>query len=440
VRYALSGTLVLVVVLALPSCKERRARSTARVATPAEVSSTMAAPAPSAEEVARVRAHNEVVALVENGDLDGAERLLTEHHALLADFAPTENARLGILLRRARIAIDKGDLIAADRAVSHALLLAPDDTAVKTSASSVMVARARAAESRSEKRAFLDRALEIEPLNAAALVDRARIAEEESELELARSLLDRARATGASIAGVDEKMASLEKQSVVEGEFSDVRSTNFVVRFQGYANESVAWAAVRGLERAFVRVNERLSLRAPDEITVVLYSGDAYREAVGAPDWSGGIYDGKIRIKEGDLARENGRLDDVLFHEYTHALLSRALRSTLPAWVHEGIAQVMEPSFSAERSRSLVARAREQGSLLGVDTLQTTFTALPGDRARIAYAEAAVVIDRMVARQGYSGIARLFVLRDEGLTLDEAFVRVFGTDLTHFFAAALSEA
>lgn len=428
------GALVVCALAAVTSCERRPSRAEAA---PTTSSAGAVRDDARARENERIRAHNEIVALVEQGALDRAEALLTEHASLLADFAPTESTRLGILLRRARAAIDGGDLIAADRAVSRALMLAPDDASVKTSAASVLVARARAADARSDKRAFLDRAIEIDPTSAAALVDRARIAEDENDLERARELLDRAKQTGALIAGIEDKLATLAKQSEVEGEFSDVRSTNFVVRFHGYANETVAWSAVRGLERAYVRVNERLSLRPPDEITVVLYSGDAYRDAVGAPDWSGGIYDGKIRIKEGDVARESGRLDDILFHEYTHALLARATKAPLPAWLHEGIAQVMEPSFAVAKHKELVVRAKQSDALLPLETMSTTFTVLPAERARVAYAIAALVTERMVARQGHSGVARVLSLCDGGLALDEAFLRVFGVELTRFYDDAL---
>ena len=51
-------------------------------------------------------------------------------------------------------------------------------------------------------------------------------------------------------------------------------------------------------------VGRGLSYYPDHEIQVILYSGQQFQEVTDAPGWSGGIYDGKIRIPIGGIEQE----------------------------------------------------------------------------------------------------------------------------------------
>jgi len=77
---------------------------------------------------------------------------------------------------------------------------------------------------------------------------------------------------------------------------------------------------------------------------VLLYAKTAFKTVTQAPEWAGGLYDGKIRIPVGGLttAEEAVGLQSVLVHEMTHAFLFRMAPVGLPLWFNEGLATAFQ--------------------------------------------------------------------------------------------------
>lgn len=138
------------------------------------------------------------------------------------------------------------------------------------------------------------------------------------------------------------------------------------------------------LEQASDTVNQLLGLAPTDRILVILMSPEAYR--AGAPTWSNGLYDGRIRIPIEDYTREAESVRATFRHEYTHAALQR-VGPVVPTWLHEGLAQYVE-GRSVDRARqALRARPRSAPS---VDRLRdddwTRWTDQSGVEGAYAYA------------------------------------------------------
>lgn len=93
------------------------------------------------------------------------------------------------------------------------------------------------------------------------------------------------------------------------------------------------------LEDAYQAVDRSTGLAPKDRILVLILDRERYK--VAAPAWSGGLYDGRIRLAVGDYAAERDSLRATLRHEYTHAALHR-VGPRLPTWFHEGLAQWVE--------------------------------------------------------------------------------------------------
>ena len=98
------------------------------------------------------------------------------------------------------------------------------------------------------------------------------------------------------------------------------------------------------LDTAFNTLHDRLGEYPRDEIKVIFYSRVAFRDITQAPDWSGGAYDGKIRIPVGGLStvEEATGLLTILIHEMTHAFLYRMAPLGLPLWFNEGLATTFQ--------------------------------------------------------------------------------------------------
>jgi len=95
------------------------------------------------------------------------------------------------------------------------------------------------------------------------------------------------------------------------------------------------------------------------KIKVVLYQRDEFTELTGIGHWSGGVYDGVVRIPVVDFDREKDELERVLRHELLHAFVRSVGGTEVPGWLNEGLAQWHEYTFLDERG-ARVERARKR--------------------------------------------------------------------------------
>jgi len=173
------------------------------------------------------------------------------------------------------------------------------------------------------------------------------------------------------------------------------------------------------LEDASDSVNALLGLAPSDRILVLLMSPDEYQ--LSAPNWSNGLYDGRIRIPIEDYTRQSESLRATFRHEYTHAALHR-IGPAVPTWLHEGLAQYVE-GRSVDRSRA--ALSDQPGTIptraaLGGDWTRWT------DRNHVqgAYAYALSLTGWMVERYGADALSTLLrgmEFSDFGTAFQQAF-------------------
>ena len=117
---------------------------------------------------------------------------------------------------------------------------------------------------------------------------------------------------------------------------------------------------------------------------MILYSGQQFQEVTDAPGWSGGIYDGKIRIPIGGIEHETPGLKRILYHEYTHAVV-RAITPRCPTWLNEGLAQHFEGREIDGGQRAMLAKIAREGRLPQLASLEGPFMGLNSGQASLAY-------------------------------------------------------
>ncbi|MFB6356424.1 MAG: peptidase MA family metallohydrolase, partial [bacterium] len=95
------------------------------------------------------------------------------------------------------------------------------------------------------------------------------------------------------------------------------------------------------LKRAYMLVGADLGIRPDRRFSVLIYKPGDFRRVVGAPVWSGGVFDGKIHLKyeKGGNPPYSKR---TITHEYTHALAYYMGTDNIPLWLNEGLATYME--------------------------------------------------------------------------------------------------
>jgi len=187
-----------------------------------------------------------------------------------------------------------------------------------------------------------------------------------------------------------EQSEKLETDIGIEEDYRKKRAANFVVKYEGYEQAEFARATLSALNKVYPNINSDLGFRPKDQITVILYTDEKYRNAVGYPDWSSGIYDGKIRVRLGDYTRGTLRLKQILAHEYTHAVIHRITGGNCPIWLNEGLAQLEEPdSELTPIEKARLKELAQKGGLMGIGALSgDSFYDIPRDSITQAYLEA----------------------------------------------------
>ena len=230
----------------------------------------------------------------------------------------------------------------------------------------------------------LMKAAEIDPKKPAAYEFLGELFYREDDLETAAMYWEKAVELNPSAKGLRARLDRIRKEHGTEKEFNRDVTIHFLVKYDGRENIEAGRVILRILEDAYGEIGRALSYYPDQEIQVILYSQRQFREVTDAPGWSGGIYDGKIRIPIGGIDRETPGLRRLLYHEYTHAVV-RAVTRRCPTWLNEGLAQYFAGREIDARQKEALKRIAQTGKLPSLSSLEGSFTELNGNQARLAY-------------------------------------------------------
>ncbi|MBI5086100.1 MAG: hypothetical protein HZB13_16055 [Acidobacteria bacterium] len=168
----------------------------------------------------------------------------------------------------------------------------------------------------------------------------------------------------------------------------------FSLRYDGAElSQSEATAVLDAAAVEYARIDAALRCGISEPMTIIVQGESAYRASTGAADWSGGQFDGRVRVVL-DGKRFTSATRITLAHEIVHACLARNGR--FPAWFHEGMAQ----RWSGEQPpRDDIPRARH---LPQPPPLDKTV-----DSARLFYAWSWLAVDTLYRRHGDEGVRAL---------------------------------
>lgn len=183
----------------------------------------------------------------------------------------------------------------------------------------------------------------------------------------------------------------------VQKRFFVGETQHFRVRFEGPAESRVAQRVLDDLERAYSKVGRTLGYYPEAMIETILYTEQAFFDVTRSPRWSGGVFDGKVRLPVSGADADLSRLEQVVTHEYVHAALTHMVGGqALPAWVHEGLAMNLERGDSGAWARAVVTT----GGAVSLNDLRDSFTGLSQSEADRAYATSYLVVHSLLERFG----------------------------------------
>jgi Tfp pilus assembly protein PilF len=289
----------------------------------------------------------------------------------------------------------RGDYRSARSAFDEALRYVDDDAAAHLGRG---IASLHLRDDVSAERS-LRQAAELDPREKEAFVLLGELAQRRDDLEAADGFWGRALDIDPADAMLRARLERIRREHRTEKEFNRDLTGHFSVKYEGRERIDTGRIVLRVLEEAYGEVGRALSCYPDREIGVILYSDQQFREVTDAPGWSGGVYDGKIRIPIGGIDQETPALRRLLFHEYTHAAV-RMLTPRVPAWLNEGLAQHFEGRVSADAARRMLRTARQSGSLPPLSLREGSFQGLSEAQAGQAYLVSLSAVQYMIDQFG----------------------------------------
>ena len=182
--------------------------------------------------------------------------------------------------------------------------------------------------------------------------------------------------------------------------------TRFLLRYEGaVADSDTAHAMIGILEEEFSRISFQIGCRADERIVTIVQGRQAYLKTTGAPDWSGGGYDGKIHIPVLDRAQVSARTRQVFAHELVHACLANI--GSWPIWLHEGLAQRLSGEPERPGIREAIKQLAKEGKLPKLGALGQTWGSKSAEEAQFAYGTARTAVDLFYQYHAAFGVRNL---------------------------------
>ncbi len=309
-------------------------------------------------------------------------------------------------------ALEEGRFKDADAAFARALAAAPEDPALLLGAGLA----ARRLSDAARARELLTRALQIDPALTPASQLLGTMLYEAGDVEGAIRVYDAALVRAPGQGRMAARVEEWRQEAALHEGFMRTLGGHFAVLFEGPAEEEAAAAAVDILESAYDSIGGLLQAFPAEPVTVVLYTQQQFRDITRTPGWSGGLFDGRIRLPvRGGLA-DRREFERVLTHEYVHALVHSVAAGGVPAWLNEGLAAALETG-GAERARRAIVR----GTVVPLRQLDRSFASLPGSAVPGAYAGSALAVLDILDRVGPSRLMGLLEDVGSGADFDGAF-------------------
>ena len=312
------------------------------------------------------------------------------------------------------VALEQGNPSKAAAIFRDALDRSPDNAILHYGSAHASIALGRTDAAISS----LKRAIQHNPKFVQAYVLLAQVAYGAADLDLALRSLEKAVALAPRNRELAAHLERWRNESSLHRSFGATGTVRFNVLFEGPAQKTIGDRVSAVLESAYWTVGKQIDIYPAATLDVILYSNKQFRDITRAPAWSGGGYDGRIRLPISGALKSPQTLDRVVIHEYVHSAVRAAAPTGVPAWIDEGLASHLEPGEKTWVTRALSSTNER----IPLDDLVEGFGGFDGDAALLAYAESQVAGQLLVERLSPYVGAFLQALGN-GQTVDQALSR-----------------
>lgn len=229
-------------------------------------------------------------------------------------------------------------------------------------------------------------------------------------------------------AKVQQYLSKAQREQNAETDFTQRESSHFVLHYEGQqTSEAFRAQIIAALESDYDDLSRDLGTPPHDNILVTLYTQQAFFDVTQAPSWTGALNDGKLRIPVNGLSSMNSELARVLKHELAHSFINQLSAGRCPPWLHEGIAQLLEPKSLGANGRVLSQLFNSQRNI-PLNVLEGSFMRFSGPEAAVAYAESLAAVSYINDSYGMSDIQRILQRLSEGSSTEAALRATIHSD------------
>jgi tetratricopeptide (TPR) repeat protein len=220
-------------------------------------------------------------------------------------------------------------------------------------------------------------------------------------------------------------LTRLEREQGIEGGYWSQESAHFLVRYEGGGGIEVGRSVVDMLERAYESLGRDLGVYPKERVQVGIYVTKTFAEIGGIPPEFAehvlAFYDyQKLRLRLSASQTGSYSLERTVRHEYAHLLIHHATQGRAPRWLHEGLAQVVEPRSAPRFVETEVVLDRQHFTL---DALERLFRS---NAVGVAYQLSHVIVEYLVDRGGMSGMRSFLGRLGQGESLPQALKEGIG--------------
>lgn len=227
---------------------------------------------------------------------------------------------------------------------------------------------------------------------------------------------------------VEQFLAKAQREQNVESDFAQGESSHFVLHYEGkQTSEAFRGQILAALESDYDDLVRDLGNPPRDNILVTLYTEQAFFDVTHAPSWSGAMNDGKLRIPVSGLSSMTTELAHVLKHELAHSFITQLSGGRCPPWLHEGIAQLLEPKSLGGDGHQLSLLFKAQRNI-PLNMLEGTFQNFSGAQAYLAYAESLAAVSYINDSYGMMDIQRILQRISQGNSTEAALRATIHSD------------
>jgi hypothetical protein len=227
---------------------------------------------------------------------------------------------------------------------------------------------------------------------------------------------------------VQQFLAKAQREDNAESNFTERESSHFVLHYEGkQTSDSFRGQILEALESDYDDLARDLGTPPRDNILVTLYTEQAFFDVTHAPSWSGAMNDGKLRIPINGLSSMTPELARVLKHELAHSFINQLSGGRCPPWLHEGIAQMLEPKSLGSDGRQLAQLFKLQHEI-PLNALEGSFMRFSGAQAYVAYAESLAAVSYINESYGMGDIQNILQRLREGSSTEAALRATLHSD------------